>query len=258
MARKPAKNPLKKVQGHPVGFLQWRDAIMSAGGPANATTRLVLIAIALRMNSDKARAWPSQEDIARRTFLSERAVGKHVRIAERMGWILRTKTRREKGRNWFYTVYTPAVPVAVFEKIRGVEPGATSHSTGGTPFLSQVERQRLDGWNQVPTNSSSGIPHLNGSSALASGALKSAFEERERREEPQTSASLLNQASPKTSGSSNPERLAREKPSLHTPAIRDLASKGYGPQQIATFLRTNGCTLNEVQQVLNNQEAPVF
>jgi predicted transcriptional regulator len=59
-------------------------------------TRLVAIALADRVNQDW-QAWPSLNDIARRTGLSTRQVRTHLRTLEQEGVIVQTVQRRANG-----------------------------------------------------------------------------------------------------------------------------------------------------------------
>jgi helix-turn-helix protein len=88
---------------------QWRELFASEHGPADYPTRLVLFVLSLHMGHDGDQAWPSQETIAKRAGLSDRAVRKHIALAQESGW-LRVEPRRQHGQAWFVHEYTAMIP----------------------------------------------------------------------------------------------------------------------------------------------------
>jgi len=60
-------------------------------------TRMVAIALADRVNQDR-EAWPSIDDLSRRTGLDGRSVQRHLRILEDDGVITRVAQRMHGGR----------------------------------------------------------------------------------------------------------------------------------------------------------------
>jgi Helix-turn-helix domain len=98
----------------PIDVYAWRNAIMSDNGPTNPLARLVLMAVSLHMKADGTGAWPAQKLLAVRACMGERSVRRHLEIAERLGWIERTRTRRDKGRAWYRTEYAACVPDDVY------------------------------------------------------------------------------------------------------------------------------------------------
>lgn len=88
---------------------KWRDALASAAGPLSSSTRHVLLTLSLHMNSRGTHAFPSQELLSVRTAMSVRAVGKHLRLAEREGWLAIRKQGRP-GQGWARNHYSAAVP----------------------------------------------------------------------------------------------------------------------------------------------------
>lgn len=74
-------------------LLTWRRAVLSFKGPPSSTMKLVLVALSQYMDMRGHGAFPSQERLARDCSLSVPAVRTHLRKAEELGWI--TRTRRE-------------------------------------------------------------------------------------------------------------------------------------------------------------------
>jgi len=81
------------------GLFAWRRAIASERGPASGLTRLVLLAMSLRMDASGGSCFPSIATLATDTALSERSVMRHIEQAIRQGWITKRKRRRQ-GRGW--------------------------------------------------------------------------------------------------------------------------------------------------------------
>lgn len=97
------------MPGKPKAFLfAWRDAFMSARGPAS-TMRHVLLALSTHMSTRQGTAFPSIGRLAEETGLSERCVGEHLRNAVRIGWI-QVKRVRQPGRQWAQNVYQATYP----------------------------------------------------------------------------------------------------------------------------------------------------
>lgn len=84
-----------------IGYIQrWRDIVVSERGPALATTRLILLAIAIEMEwavSDRARIAVGL--LAKRGAVSRRTVMNHLRIAVNDGWLER-RHPKGFGRAW--------------------------------------------------------------------------------------------------------------------------------------------------------------
>ena len=111
------------------GFLfDWRRALCSAYGPP-PTTRHVLLTVSLHMKTDGSSAFPSQDLLALETGLSLRAVKKHLKLAQALGWLGREPRRRRKASFRYGTYYTPRIPPGISpnpkaEKIVNGAPGA--------------------------------------------------------------------------------------------------------------------------------------
>jgi hypothetical protein len=88
---------------------KWLQAIASERGPADPTTRHVLMTLSLHMNQRGEQAFPSQRLLARRTGLSERSVRTHLQLAREAGWIL-VYAKQPKGHGWRLHEYVAAVP----------------------------------------------------------------------------------------------------------------------------------------------------
>lgn len=129
----------------PVDRYSWQQAICGEQGPQNPIARLVLLIISLHMNAEGVNAWPSQETIARRALVSRRSVVKHLKIAERIGWVARHPAGFHK-QGWRRDGYEAVVPDAVYNTIperpweadpqwrrgeRGSPPSAPQIAAGG-------------------------------------------------------------------------------------------------------------------------------
>lgn len=88
---------------------KWMNAIASKYGPRNPTTRHVLLTLSLHMNQRGDNAWPSQSLLAERTELSERSVQKHLKLAEKLGW-LKVYDKGTTGQGWRLHGYVATVP----------------------------------------------------------------------------------------------------------------------------------------------------
>jgi hypothetical protein len=109
----PRREPRKKERARwreALDVFEWRDAIRSARGPSNPTTRLVLLNLSLWINPGEMSCYPSQETQARQTGLSLRAVKHHLQLADHGGWIYRSK-KRTRGKQWALSFYEPTIPV---------------------------------------------------------------------------------------------------------------------------------------------------
>jgi hypothetical protein len=94
-----------------VSRLQWLEALShKEHGAPHQQMRHVLHALALYMNADGSGAWPSQGLIARRTLMPTRVVRRQLAAADRAGWVLRTDSRKARGKNWKQTAYSATVP----------------------------------------------------------------------------------------------------------------------------------------------------
>ncbi len=106
----------------------WRHAIIKSD--LQATTRHVLLTISCFMNDVGDGCYPTQEQIAEATGLSDRSIRTHLELAEKAGWIKVTEHgfRGQKWRNHQY--------VASWPDTQHVEKGAEPPSG---PFLEGAE-----------------------------------------------------------------------------------------------------------------------
>src|SRR5688572_29291882 len=95
-----------------VGRWPWMKVVMSKRGPRSPTTRLVLSALSMVMNSDGSKAFQSAQTLADRTGLAERCVRKHLRVAVRDGWLDEGMAGRN-GQGWALRAYAATVPASV-------------------------------------------------------------------------------------------------------------------------------------------------
>jgi len=95
-----------------VTLTQWCLAITHPDGPASPTTRLVLLTL-LRWGNwkDGSSMYPSIEMLALATGLSVSAVGIHLALAFKTGWLWRYKVRGARQKYWNYS-YESVVPAS--------------------------------------------------------------------------------------------------------------------------------------------------
>lgn len=86
-----------------------RKTILSASGPRQSGTKLVLVAI-LEYAGPGCVAFPSQKTLAACTGMSVRSVRNHLKQAARDGWITTGQRRNPSGRDWYHTVYMVHTP----------------------------------------------------------------------------------------------------------------------------------------------------
>lgn len=99
------------------------------------------------MQTDGQGAFPSEALLAKETGLSERAVGKHLKIAAETGWISR-KLFRDKGRDWAGYRYCATLPKGIGAPEPRSAPNQHAperHADGAEPGSNMVR-------NDVPTN----------------------------------------------------------------------------------------------------------
>lgn len=126
----------------------WRLAIVSAEGPGNPTTRHVLLTLALHMNSDGQRCFPSEARLAAETGLSDRSVRTHLKIATENGWISR-KRWRCKGKNWAQYCYCATLP----KGLDAPEPRSVANQDAPERPSDGAEPESTLVRNNLPTNS---------------------------------------------------------------------------------------------------------
>lgn len=140
----------------------WRHAI--AQSDLAATTKHVLLTISLYMNEMGQGCYPTQEDLAKATSLSERAVRKHIELAEAAGWLIR-REHGFRGQKWRNHEYEPRWPDAqdVDAEKPDVEEGAEPRSG---PFPEGAEPDDTKVRNHVPPN----VPDTNSNASLRSAS----------------------------------------------------------------------------------------
>jgi Helix-turn-helix domain len=131
----------------------WQRAIASSSGPQSPTTRLVLLALSTHMRPDGSSAFPSIRRLAQGTALSDRSVGKHLKIAEQEGWIERC-LRGTPGRGWRRYEYRPLFP-------KGAPGGSAPNQQAPAPDARRAERGDFDVRQEVPPNNSVNISKNN-------------------------------------------------------------------------------------------------
>ncbi len=86
---------------------RWRQAILKS--ELGSTTKLVLLALSTYMNDHGAGCYPSIDQIARDTSLSDRAVTTHIGNAEAAGFLIKKK-RNMRGQLWDSNEYYASTP----------------------------------------------------------------------------------------------------------------------------------------------------
>lgn len=131
----------------------WRHALLKSDLPA--TTRHVLLTISCFMNDVGGGCYPTQEQIAEATGLSDRAVRQHIDTAVKAGWLVRKEHgfRGQKWRNHEYEASWPTqdvgqteLPIAV-----GEEPDSAPFQEGAERHSEGAERGSGKVRNDVPT-----------------------------------------------------------------------------------------------------------
>jgi hypothetical protein len=114
----------------------WRHAVLKSDLPA--TTRHVLLTISCFMNDVGGGCYPTQEQLAEATGLTDRAVRKHLDDAVSAGWLLR-REHGFRGQKWRNHEYEASWPDAqhVEQPVPDVDEGAEPSSG---PFSEGAER----------------------------------------------------------------------------------------------------------------------
>ena len=96
-----AKSIAKYERGTAFLF-EWRDAIQSPAGPPNPTTRHVLLSLSTWMDLQGKSCFPTQEQIQTATGLTPKTIRKHIRLAEKQGWIKTYRRTEATSQTWNY------------------------------------------------------------------------------------------------------------------------------------------------------------
>lgn len=133
----------------------WRSAIVNSELPS--TTRHVLLTLSLYINDMGQSAYPSIERLSRETGLTDRAVGKHLKIAKEQGWV-RVSKMGFSGQNWANNCYFPQIPgdaEYTEQAIEGAERGSAPSKKGTERGSKGTEPRSGEVPNHVPTNNPS-------------------------------------------------------------------------------------------------------
>lgn len=158
----------------PVDRYMWQQQVCGEHGPRSPTTRLVLLAISLYMDSQGGRAWPSQETIARRASVTRRAVVTHLEIAEQLGWVNRYDAGRT-GQGWRLCGYEAVVPDDVYASLPArpweTDPTWKRSESRSPPQGEALRKQsaRGEGWGSSVVN----VPPRRGASDASRGEPRS-------------------------------------------------------------------------------------
>ncbi|KQT54587.1 hypothetical protein ASG43_03105 [Aureimonas sp. Leaf454] len=120
----------------------WRHAILDS--TLEPTTRHVLLTISCYMNDVGGACYPTIETLVASTGLSERAVFKHIKLAEALGW-LSLKKHGFKGQRWANNEYAAKWPDLV-EKIAqpAPKPRKSRTKSASTEEAMPVENESED------------------------------------------------------------------------------------------------------------------
>ena len=88
---------------------RWRTVVVSDKGPRDASTRLILVALAENAKHDGSRCFPSITTLMAATALSKRSVIAHLQKAADQGWLSKRRVRSQKG-DWNHNSYQLVVP----------------------------------------------------------------------------------------------------------------------------------------------------
>jgi DNA-binding transcriptional MocR family regulator len=129
---------------------QWRDLILSDSGPRDRTVQHALLVLASWLNRDTLRAWPSHRTIAHKMHVSHQTVGRALRKAAAMGWLVTVQTAGER-QGWRRNFYLAAIPANVWKAAQSREGGppgnhATTQSCGGGPSNTEGGPNRAKSW----------------------------------------------------------------------------------------------------------------
>jgi hypothetical protein len=117
-------------------LLAWRGAVVSADGPPNPTTRLVLLVLGLHMDNDGGSCFPSTARVAAMTALTERSVCTHIAEAELLGWI-RRESAGASGQRWkrmkYFAIAPKALNLVQHLTPEGTEPVSAAQPEGTEP-----------------------------------------------------------------------------------------------------------------------------
>lgn len=113
----------------------WRSVVASKHGPANPTTRHILLTLSLYMSEKGDSCFPATRTLADCTGLSHRAVIDHLKHAATDGWIGKKVRAVKEGKGWKRMEYFAIIPAKAEADYRGERPApplaGERHSIGG-------------------------------------------------------------------------------------------------------------------------------
>jgi len=117
-------------------LFDWRAAVASQYGPANPTTRHVLLTLSLHMSVKGDSCFPSGALLAAETALTRRAIVVNLAVAAEAGWLGKRERPEKTGKGWRRIEYFALIPPGVEKAMKaaihdGGEPG--SPPNGGEP-----------------------------------------------------------------------------------------------------------------------------
>jgi hypothetical protein len=130
-------------------LFKWREAITSKYGP-EPLTRLILLTLSLHMNQSGGSCFPSIKTLMQETGLGNKAVIRHIRLAEKTGWI-RKEICGFSGQGWKRHSYKAKIPPNILSKMAsegGVrktprsKKGGVAEGKGGVTQDQKVVSQR--------------------------------------------------------------------------------------------------------------------
>lgn len=132
---------------------RWRDAVLSADGPAQTSTRALLMALAKYADPDGGSCYPSVTTLASSTALSKRSVISHLSLAVDGGWLSKASRRTKDG--WKHNYYRLVLPEPLgADSALGDEPSADIAPRGGgvgaNSAPAQVQPLQLGGATVAP------------------------------------------------------------------------------------------------------------
>lgn len=143
----------------------WRSVVASKFGPANPTTRHVLLTLGLHMSDKGDSCFPSMALLSDETGLGLRTVKEHIALAAEDGWIGKRERRLKNTQGWKRNEYFAQIPAdaeTMFHAEQGGAAGAprkhgaaTAPSKAGAPTAprqggaANAERGAADSMNAV-------------------------------------------------------------------------------------------------------------
>ena len=137
-------------------LFEWREAILSAKGPAS-TTRHILLTLAAHMGINGDSCYPSTKRLAIETGLSERCVCEHINKADKGGWI-KKEIQGLTGQGWKRHSYVPIIPEKALTQSQHVKQEGTDAESARFKKGTDFHDKKALTQGQLSTSSSTSNP----------------------------------------------------------------------------------------------------